>query len=281
MQALITQFTTKTPESGKPYIAYHISCTVATKQWEVEKRYSDFERLREELYTRHESLPKLPPKLLFGNANAIQLQKRQMALQTYLDAIVNDTEVSKDIDVDSFLEISTHTEIPNIKSFMKENHNVMIALYDHEPRNEGELRFQRGDKLTITRRDGTTYYGALKSNPSHVGAFPSNYVQSVLTVNTIASMTPPTFTPLWEKGYEAIQQEKDRPIGKLMRLTVDYEYEKNYFDKVTLKVFDRVKIICPRDPDDTRKNCSYVRHIKKEVELWIPDECLWDLPQDD
>jgi hypothetical protein len=277
LTAVITDYRTITPEqTQKPYVVYSIACEYELKQWTVDKRYSEFESLQSELSTRHDNLPKLPPKLLFGNMNASNLGKRKIALQTYLDTLIQDESVSLDEDLDIFLQVSKQTQNPLEKKVMQEGHDVFVALYDHIAKVDTELTFKRGDKITLSKMDGTTYYGSLKSNPQRIGCFPSNYVQSIYTVNHIASKTPPKFQPLFEPSYEIAQEEKSKEIGKIMRLSVEH-----HDDRGTLKVYDRVRIIVPSKNDEIRKNCSYIRHLKKNIDLWIPDECLCELPSND
>ncbi len=57
--------------------------------------------------------------------------------------------------------------------------NVLKALYDYDPEEEGELQFKSGDEIVVTHRDDSGWWTG--TNPAGaIGVFPANYCTDVL-----------------------------------------------------------------------------------------------------
>jgi len=73
------------------------------ESWTICKRYREINELHEELRLRHESLPRMPAKRLWGNQDPSFIALRQQQLQDYLEGV---------------LRIDPHLNTPALKAFL-------------------------------------------------------------------------------------------------------------------------------------------------------------------
>ncbi|KAL0487631.1 sorting nexin MVP1 [Acrasis kona] len=276
--------------SKKMYISFEIFCQSADGGWKLEKRYSDFSRLHSLLihYYPPELMPKLPPKIFIGNNNESLIMKRRISLQQYLDHVLSQPDFDNDKHVDDFLQITTHCKIIQNKKERKENVNIVEALYDYSPLDATQLGFKKGDRIIILKRQSGVYYGQLKEDSKKQGTFPSNYVQfltSLKSQNKSFVESPSKIQRLQSVTYEMDQERKERPVGKKMVLAIDHIVEPQSDQQIQyffLKMYDRVEISSPDNTyydQELKPGWSYVKHIKKNVCFWMPDDSLWEEPE--
>jgi hypothetical protein len=99
----------------KKYILYTILLKSNTKNWEIKKRYTNFDELHDKLVAKKISnLPKLPPKKLFMTEKGIQ--ERQSKLLKYLETLLSRDDVYKINEVLEFIAIEKEDYL-----MMKEN----------------------------------------------------------------------------------------------------------------------------------------------------------------
>lgn len=74
--------------NGKSVTFYLIDCVMKSgKKWTLKRRFSDFEKLNEELKKTHRSLPPIPGKTMFAPKNKDDIERRRRGLEEYLQAI--------------------------------------------------------------------------------------------------------------------------------------------------------------------------------------------------
>ncbi|CAM9590327.1 unnamed protein product [Scytosiphon promiscuus] len=90
MNAAIKQLYLKTPAGAAPFVLFKARLRTSRREWNIERRYSDFVWLHEALLeARQTDLPELPPRRLFGDPlDKDFLKSRQMALDFYLTALL-------------------------------------------------------------------------------------------------------------------------------------------------------------------------------------------------
>ncbi|XP_077982447.1 PX domain-containing protein kinase-like protein isoform X2 [Glandiceps talaboti] len=76
--------------------------------WQINRRYSDFAALHENLKISAIQLP-LPPKKVFGNMEREFVAERQRALQNYLNIILANQMLSNSLYVKQFLDINNYS----------------------------------------------------------------------------------------------------------------------------------------------------------------------------
>eukprot|EP00041_Stephanoeca_diplocostata_P022327 m.531434 g.531434 ORF g.531434 m.531434 type:complete len:341 (+) comp22035_c0_seq2:343-1365(+) len=88
--AVIRKHFTVMDTKGKLFVLYDIDIRGDTATWAVRHRYSDFVRLHKALvgHSVNARVFKLPPKRYLGNLKKANIQRRQRALQTYLNSIL-------------------------------------------------------------------------------------------------------------------------------------------------------------------------------------------------
>lgn len=69
---------------GKPAVFYKILVKLGKRQWELWKRYSQFDKLDADLRAKYPQLPKLPGKSFFKIKANDDLSKRREELHHYL-----------------------------------------------------------------------------------------------------------------------------------------------------------------------------------------------------
>lgn len=87
------------------------------EKWSLEKRFSEFAALDEELDDHFKSnenvqLPEFPEKKLFGSLSPALIKERSVAIEKYLKAIALDEEVMKTQIVRDFLECEKNAKKP-------------------------------------------------------------------------------------------------------------------------------------------------------------------------
>ena len=65
--------------------------TESAEEWEVERRYSQFEKLHKKLGHMGWALPPMPPSRIFGARNFDTVEERKVAFAAILEALVKVT----------------------------------------------------------------------------------------------------------------------------------------------------------------------------------------------
>ncbi|CAD7972076.1 unnamed protein product [Amoebophrya sp. A120] len=104
------QVTKFSPTSSGSTFQYHVQITSGpTLSWEVIKRFSDFDRLLDQLDSqRYGCLPKLPPKTLARPLDVESATERQRLLQVLLHEILRRPDLRNSTPLKDFLEIEAH-----------------------------------------------------------------------------------------------------------------------------------------------------------------------------
>jgi len=102
----------------KPFVVYNILVKIHSLSWIVKKRYSDFERLHQEL---QKELPRnrlisseilaLPPKKLLGNLDPGFIEERRKQLSDYLVDICNESHLFESQTFGTFINIDLLTTL--------------------------------------------------------------------------------------------------------------------------------------------------------------------------
>lgn len=107
-------------------VFFNIQVKLGKREWQLLKRYSQFESLDAELRAKHPQLPKLPGKTFFALKAKEDIGKRREDLNAYLSDIVNRQDLRTNSHFRDFLELDTQipesvvntpvkaAEIPNL-----------------------------------------------------------------------------------------------------------------------------------------------------------------------
>lgn len=88
LQATITNFVEEFV-NGKKVTFYKIECILSNgKNWTVKRRFSEFEKLFEELKKTHRQLPNLPGKTMFAPTNKDDIERRRKGLDDFVKNII-------------------------------------------------------------------------------------------------------------------------------------------------------------------------------------------------
>jgi len=119
----------------KPYVVYNILIKIHSLSWIVKKRYSDFERLHDQLQKEvprnrliSSEVLSLPPKRLLGNLDPGFIEERRKLLSDYLVDICNESHLFESQSFGKFINIDLLTtliceqevkdqQINNLKNF--------------------------------------------------------------------------------------------------------------------------------------------------------------------
>ena len=98
---------------GAVYYRLHVQCV--DDAWDVERRFSDFEQLLNDVRSAQRSassspsssstLPPLPPKTWLPSTQAAFVSERQQALQAFLNALLQRKDICRHKAVRAFLQL--------------------------------------------------------------------------------------------------------------------------------------------------------------------------------
>lgn len=71
-------------EGEKDVVYYSIKIKSSNNEWSVSKRYSELEKLNNELFVNHGLLPSFPGKSIIPFRKADEIETRRGQLETYL-----------------------------------------------------------------------------------------------------------------------------------------------------------------------------------------------------
>ncbi|KAL9644359.1 hypothetical protein ABK040_005817 [Willaertia magna] len=102
----------KNEEDGKQYVLYHLKVFYEGISWNVTRRYSEFEKLHNQLskVINTKKFGKFPKKLLVGNLKEDKIKERKVCLQSYIENLLNEPLVPNLQEVIEFFEIQNHWE---------------------------------------------------------------------------------------------------------------------------------------------------------------------------
>lgn len=95
---------------GKQKIFFVIKVEKDGNDWEVQRRFSDFDELHKQLKFHYSGIPELPGKSLFTLKKPEDIEKRRSKLEIYLRLLVQKEEYYANTKFASFLEIDKHAE---------------------------------------------------------------------------------------------------------------------------------------------------------------------------
>eukprot|EP00287_Rhodomonas_sp_CCMP768_P005406 CAMPEP_0196723858 /NCGR_PEP_ID=MMETSP1091-20130531/5919_1 /TAXON_ID=302021 /ORGANISM="Rhodomonas sp., Strain CCMP768" /LENGTH=150 /DNA_ID=CAMNT_0042065895 /DNA_START=210 /DNA_END=662 /DNA_ORIENTATION=- len=86
-----------------------------THKWTIQKRYSEFDALDRELQNKFPKkmlkIDRLPPKAIFGSMSPSRISNRQKSLDSYLKALLKETELVASPELHEFLEVPLEAAI--------------------------------------------------------------------------------------------------------------------------------------------------------------------------
>lgn len=197
--------------NGKEVTFYSIEVCIENTRWQVKRRYSDFERLHEEMKKNHAITTVLPAKSFFPLKKAEEIHKRRQELESYLQAIFARTDVFSDPAFDSFIELQQHrpsSAIQNISMHGKISH-LMLGYRD------------------IYFGEDRKFYFAVTADPNGFSRFDAFF----------SNVTMP-----WEKNTLS-NQSASMPVGSLefwfkeTKSLEDYVYEKVWIQVFKSQMF--------------------------------------------
>ena len=148
ISAIVSSYTLKQDENkffNKNYFSYEIKLYTRYKTWTINKRYSQFIELRDQLLLKKiNNIPKLPPKLYFINEQ--KLNERQLGLEDFLN------ELFKNVNILRYPEIIDFIQCP------KEILDILIYNIDYlNPNNSNAFSI-------INNNDNNFYCSLAKMN---------------------------------------------------------------------------------------------------------------------
>ena len=116
------------------FTAYTFSLTIGHQTWRFQKRYSDFQRLDNELTKKYSNrmqrVLKLPPKKYVGNKKSSLICYRQQALGAYLRSILQDTALLQSEEVRNFIEIPLEAALSDLELEVDDTFQFPLELRD-------------------------------------------------------------------------------------------------------------------------------------------------------
>lgn len=126
------------------YVEYTILITCTFKGWQINKRYSDFEKLNKNLSKRLNKLPELPLKKIDSLSLEV-IKERMSGFEKYLNNLLFNYNILQLPDLGQFLELNldlvkVHIESENAKEIgmMKRNKSSMSSAYGNTACNSKE-----------------------------------------------------------------------------------------------------------------------------------------------
>lgn len=106
ISAIVSSYTLKQDENkffNKNYFEYEIKLYTRYKTWTINKRYSQFTELRDQLLLKKiNNIPKLPPKLYFINEQ--KLNERQLGLEDFLNELFKNVNILRYPEIIDFIQ---------------------------------------------------------------------------------------------------------------------------------------------------------------------------------
>lgn len=96
--------------NGKQKIFFVIRVEKDGYDWEVQRRYSDFDELNKQLKFHFSNVPSLPGKTIFTLRKPEDIEKRRSKLEIYLRLVVQREEFYANAKLAAFLELDEHAE---------------------------------------------------------------------------------------------------------------------------------------------------------------------------
>jgi hypothetical protein len=97
--------------SSGSYTVYVVEVSSGIKSWSIERRFSDFYHLDQQLRKNNPGIefPPLPPKKLFGSSTSKVVDSRKETLESYLQKIVRISKIWNRSDIVQFLDNDNNT----------------------------------------------------------------------------------------------------------------------------------------------------------------------------
>jgi len=95
---------------GATKVFYRIKVEYNGDDWEVQRRYAEFDKLNTVLKFHFSSLPSMPGKTLFAVKKPEDIEKRRSKLEIYLKLLVQREEVYANGKFGEFLELEKNAE---------------------------------------------------------------------------------------------------------------------------------------------------------------------------
>mmetsp|Transcript_120591 Transcript_120591/g.348496 ORF Transcript_120591/g.348496 Transcript_120591/m.348496 type:complete len:240 (+) Transcript_120591:88-807(+) len=172
--------------------------------WTIVRRYREINELHEALRLRHEGLPRMPAKRLWGNTDPAFVSQRQQQLQDYLEGVLRIDPAASTPALKSFLgSPSPQTERSSSRGYLQIIDKMQAKLLNLSmpPTSLGEAEYsQRMQK-----------YGA--SMRLHVLSQPVDPIHTALPV---FDQEPPEFSEVSAEGLEAQKAPTTIQDGNLL-----------------------------------------------------------------
>lgn len=146
------------------------------------KSYTDYVNELNEIWSKVPEIIKSQEQYTLPSEMPITPQEQSMVIEENVRlmknksvSIVSDSfAVATTVPVAQSMNSSKLPPAPPKKSAQQPSASVVVALYDYDATEEGELSFKEGDQIKVLDNSGDWWMGELKGQ---TGMFPSNYVQ--------------------------------------------------------------------------------------------------------
>lgn len=112
-------------EDNKEFTTYTLRCKMNKVEWDVFRRYKEFDKLHKEVRqalspAMAPSLAKLPRKIIMGNMREVNIKRRTVQLQNWVDCLVCIEEALVLPCVLDFFEIKSHLPVIHDSNVIEE-----------------------------------------------------------------------------------------------------------------------------------------------------------------
>ncbi|KAL1507024.1 hypothetical protein AB1Y20_007886 [Prymnesium parvum] len=111
--AQLSSFHTANPDNN-PFTVYVVTVQKGANQWQVFRRYKEWEELRTSLCQTYGSAPPMPPKHLFGRMRPEVIESRVLGLNHFLQMLLSSAQYATTREVIDFLERDQNIPPPGL-----------------------------------------------------------------------------------------------------------------------------------------------------------------------
>uniref|UniRef100_A0A7S3EXL5 PX domain-containing protein n=1 Tax=Haptolina ericina TaxID=156174 RepID=A0A7S3EXL5_9EUKA len=112
-RAQLSSFHTVNPDNN-PFTVYVVTVQKGPAQWQVFRRFKEWEELRAQLCQSCGSAPPMPPKQLFGRMRPEVIESRVLGLNHFLQLLLSSPHYAGEPELAAFLERDQNTPPPGL-----------------------------------------------------------------------------------------------------------------------------------------------------------------------